>query len=236
MLSIVVDKKQINEDFVIISNIKDIRHLINVYRLNVDDYFRVTDGEYQYICKIFRVSKKEILAKIENKDEDIYSLNINIDVAIGLIKNDKMSLLIKKLTEIGVRNIIPLKTERVVVKIDNSKSKWSDIVTESMKQCRAVKRTNISEITNLRQLDFSSYDKVIYLYEKSLENKKITEVISSEDKNILCIIGPEGGFTKNECNILDDKNAIQISLGNRILRAETAAIVVCAILSHSYGY
>lgn len=105
-----------------------------------------------------------------------------------------------------------------------------------MKQCRAVKRTNISEITNLRQLDFSSYDKVIYLYEKSLENKKITEVISSEDKNILCIIGPEGGFTKNECNILDDKNAIQISLGNRILRAETAAIVVCAILSHSYGY
>ena len=236
MLSIVVDEKNVNDDFVIINNIKDIRHIVNVYRLKVDDVIRVTDGEYQYEAKICKISKKEVLVKIENKKEDIYSLNINIDLAIGIIKNDKMNLLIQKLTEIGVRKIIPVKTERVIVKIDSKKDKWEDIVTEAMKQCRAIKRTEIEDIIKLDDIDFSVYDKILYLYEKSSENGKIYDIIENNDKNVLCIIGPEGGFTEKECVKLKLKGAKEISLGNRILRAETAAIVACSILAHGYGY
>lgn len=236
MLSIVVDKKNVNDDFIVINNIKDIRHIVNVYRLKVDDIMRITDGEYQYEAKLCKISKKEVLAKIENKKEDIYSLNINIDLAIGIIKNDKMNLLIQKLTEIGVRKIIPIKTERVIVKIDEKKEKWEDIVTESMKQCRAIRRTEIENIIKLDDIDFSVYDKILYLYEKSSENDKIYDIIKDNDKNILCIIGPEGGFTEKECIKLKTKGAKEISLGNRILRAETAAIVASSILAHSYGY
>lgn len=236
MLSIVVDEKNVNFDGIVINDAKDIRHIVNVYRLKIGDMLRVTDGKYQYICKICKISKKEVLVKIENKKEDIYNLNINIDLAIGLIKNDKMNLLIQKLTEIGVKSIIPIKTERVVVKLDSKKEKWQDIVIETMKQCRAVKKTEIKDIIKLNDIDFSIYDKVIYLYEKSSGNCKIYDIINKKDKNILCIIGPEGGFTEKECNDLKIKGAKEISLGNRILRAETAAIVACSILAHSYGY
>lgn len=236
MLSIVVDKSKIKDDMILIDNVSDIKHIINVYRLNIDDNIRVVDGEYAYITRIVKVSKKDILVKIENKIDDKYSLNINIDIAIALIKNDKMNLLIQKLTEIGVNKIIPIKTERVVVKLDSKKDKWEDIVKESMKQCRAIVKTNIDDIRHLKLLEYNKYDKILFLYENSDLSLKINNIVNENDKNILCIIGPEGGFTTKEAEFLKTVGAFEISLGNRILRAETAAIMVASVLSHIYGY
>lgn len=236
MLSMVVEKENIKNDYIHIYNKKDINHVVNVHRLNIDDEIRVVDNEYEYVATIFSISKKEVILKISNKFENKYSLNINIDAAIALIKNDKMNLIIQKLTELGIRNIIPIKTKRVVVKINDSKEKWCDIVKESMKQCRAVKKTNITPITTLNQIDFSIYDKVVYLYENSKSCSKIKDIISENDKNILYIIGPEGGFDISETDYLKNKNAYEISLGPRILRAETAAITVAGIISHNFGY
>lgn len=236
MLSIVVEKEKVLSGYILIDNSNDIKHIVNVYRLNVGEKLRVVDGTYEYITSITKISKKEILVKIENKKEDIYSLNVNIDVAMALIKNDKMNLLIQKITEIGVRKIIPIKTERVVVKIDSKKEKWDDIVKETMKQCRAVVKTEIEQLVDIKKLDFAPYDKVIFLYENSIKQEKIIDVVDKTDKNILCIIGSEGGFTENEVKSLQEKGAIEISLGKRILRAETAAINIVAILAHIYGY
>lgn len=236
MLSIVVDKSKVKDDMILIDNVSDIKHITNVYRLNIDDNIRVVDGEYAYITRIVKVSKKDILVKIENKIDDKYSLNVNIDIAIALIKNDKMNLLIQKLTEIGVNKIIPIKTERVVVKLDSKKDKWEDIVKESMKQCRAIVKTNIDEIRQLRLLEYNEYDKILFLYENSGVSLKINDIVNENDKNILCIIGPEGGFTTKEAEFLKNVGAFEISLGNRILRAETAAITVASVLSHIYGY
>ena len=236
MLSIVVEKQCIKKDEIYISDKKDINHIQNVHRLNLGDSLRIVDGEYEYICKISKISKNEIILHIVDKFENKYSLDINIDAGISIIKNDKMNLIIQKLTELGVNNIIPLKTKRVVVKIHDKKEKWDDIVKESMKQCRAVKKTNILSIKKIDEIDYEKYDKVIYLYENSKSSQKITEVIKNKDKNILYIIGPEGGFDENEVELLKDKKAYEISLGNRILRSETAAIAVASVLSHIYGY
>lgn len=236
MLSMVVEKENIKNEYIHIYDKKDINHIINVYRLDINDELRVVDNEYEYISKIFSISKKEVILQITNKFENKYSLNINIDAAISIIKNDKMNLIIQKLTELGIRNIIPLKTKRVVVKISDSKEKWNDIVKESMKQCKAVQKTNITPITMLNQIDFTTYDKVIYLYENSNINLKITDIINENDKNILYIIGPEGGFDISEIEYLKNNNLYEISLGPRILRAETAAITVASIISHNYGY
>lgn len=121
MISIVVDSKNINNNIAKIDNINDINHIVNVYRYKENSDVRIVDGEFEYIAKIIRISKKEILLEIISKKENEYDLDINIDIAIGIIKNDKMTLLLQKLTEIGVRKIIPLKTERVVVKINEKK-------------------------------------------------------------------------------------------------------------------
>ena len=234
MLTVIADKKNIVENEILINDRGDCNHIQNVYRLNVGDSLRVIDGEYEYATEIISIGKKEIKLKIIEKNTDNYSLNINIDVALGILKNDKMNLAIQKLTEIGINNIIPLKTERVVVKINEKKEKWEIVVKETLKQCKGVKFTKIEEVTGLQSLNYGIYDKIIYAYENSCESETLFNLIDIEDKNILYIVGPEGGITEEEVMFLKNKGGIEISLGKRILRAETAAIVIGGILANVY--
>lgn len=230
MLTVIANKVQGN--IIEISDKVEINHMIKVFRLNLDDKVRVIDFNYEYVAKIIDINKNLVTLEIIEKNEDKYSLSFNLDCAIGILKNDKMNLVIQKLTEIGVRNIIPLKTERVVVKLDQKKDKWDNVVKESMKQCRAIKKTNVEYINEIKRLDYEKYDKIIYAYENSENSKSLKEIIKNKYKNILCIIGPEGGFTKEEVDFLKNIGAYEVSLGNRILRAESAAIVLTGILSN----
>ena len=230
MLTVIADK--VYDKYIEINDKNEIKHLVNVYRYKIGDKIRAIDYNYEYITEIDQISKSEVILKIIEKNEDKYSLDVNIDLAIGILKNEKMKLLIQKLTELGVRNIIPLKTERVVVRIDEKKEKWDTIVKESMKQCRAIKRTNVELINEIKRLKYENYDIIIYAYENSVSSVKLKDIINKDIKNILCIIGPEGGFSIDEIEYLKSKNAIEISLGNRILRAETAAISVASTISN----
>ena len=232
MLTVIAEKENIIENKILIKDKSDCNHIQNVYRLNINDKLRIIDGEFEYLTEIVEISKKEIVVKILEKKEDSYSLNVNIDIAIGILKNDKMNLAIQKLTEIGVNKIIPLKTERVVVKINEKKEKWDTVVRETLKQCRGVKFTQITAVKKLEEINYEVYDKIIFAYENSSKSKSLAEIIKKSDKNILYIIGPEGGFTEKEANFLKNVKAIEISLGKRILRAETAAVVGCGIIAN----
>ena len=236
MLTVIAEKENIDENNgkILIKDKSDCNHIQNVYRLNVGHELRIIDGEYEYFTEIIQISKKEVFVKILEKKEDSYSLNVNIDVAMGILKNDKMNLAIQKLTEIGVNRIIPLKTERVVVKINEKKEKWDVVVREALKQCRGIKFTEITSVKKLAEIDYSKYDKIIFAYENSGESKSLSEIIEKGDKDILYIIGPEGGITQEEVDFLKNNKAMEISLGKRILRAETAAIVVCGIIANFY--
>ncbi len=234
MLTVIAEKENIGENEIVINDRLDCNHIRNVFRLKEGDSLRVIDGEYEYMTEILAAEKKEIKLKIINKNEDNYSLNINIDAAVGILKNDRMNFLIQKLTEIGINRIIPLKTERVVVKIDEKKEKWDIIVKESLKQCKGVKFTKIAPITKLQSINYDLYDKIIYAYENSSESKSLIDILNNSDRNILYIIGPEGGMTEEEVKFLKSVNGKEVSLGKRILRAETAAIVVGGILANVY--
>jgi RNA methyltransferase, rsmE family len=234
-LTVIADKKNINGNEIKITDKSDCNHIRNVFRLGAGDDVRIVDGEFEYITEIKEISGKEIKLKIIQKNNDDYSLKINIDAAIGILKNEKMNMAIKKLTEIGINRIIPLQTERVVVKINEKKEKWDITVKEALKQCKGVKFTEIAPITKLQSINYELYDKIVYAYEESCENASLADIIDENDNNILYIVGPEGGMTKEETFFLKEKGAIEISLGKRILRAETAAIVIGGILANVYG-
>ncbi|SQA14638.1 Ribosomal RNA small subunit methyltransferase E [Streptobacillus moniliformis] len=157
MLTVIADK--VIGDIVEILEVTEINHIKNVFRLKENDEVRVIDFEYEYKGIVKEINKKNILISISDKKEDNYSLSFNLDVAIGLLKNEKMKLLIQKLTELGIRNIIPLKTERVVVKINEKKEKWDLVVRESMKQCRAIKKTNVEILNEIKRIKYENYDK-----------------------------------------------------------------------------
>ena len=88
----------------------------------------------------------------------------------------------------------------------------------------------IARLYFLQIVKGEEYDKIIYAYESSDSSFKIKDIVNNSDKKILCIVGPEGGFSLEEVNFLKNCGAIEVSLGKRILRAETAAIVLSGMI------
>ena len=236
MISVIITSENISRDRITINEKSDINHLKNVFRVKLDEKIRAVDGEKEYFCKVVSIDKKEIILEIEQIFEDRYSHKVKIDAALGILKNDKMDLAIQKLTEIGVNKIIPLAVKRGVVKITEKKDKWDLIVREALKQCQAVKATKIDEVKKLEEIEFEEYDLIIVPYECE-EEYTLKNLLRNEEKSpkkILYIIGSEGGFDPEEIEFLKRKKANIVTLGRRILRAESASIVVGGILINEF--
>lgn len=236
MISVIITSENISENKIFIDEKSDVNHLKNVFRVKISEEVRAVDGENEYICQVEELGKKEIVLIIKECRKDMYSLNIQIDAAIGILKNDKMDLTIQKLTEIGINKVIPLMTKRGVVKLNEKKDKWDLIVREALKQCQGVRPMVIDEIKKIEKLSLEDYDLVIVPYE--CEDKyTLKNLISNQKKDIkkvLYIIGPEGGFDIQEIEYLKSKGANIVTLGKRILRAETASIVVGGVLINEF--
>lgn len=236
MVTVVVEPEKINDNLIVLDNLADINHIKNVFRKSVGEQIRAVDGKYEYICKIEKIDNKEVILSIIERNEDKFSSKTQIDAGISLLKNDKMDLTIQKLTEIGIKKIVPIAAKRSVVKLEKKKDKWDIIVRESLKQCQAVSPTEILDISSLVKIDYSFYDLIIIPYEAEEEVylKDLFKNLDKKPQRILYIIGPEGGFDKEEIEFLRAQNAKIISLGKRILRAETAAIVTGGILINEF--
>ena len=132
MLSVVVT--EVYDDFILVVDIADINHIKNVFRKVKGDRIRAVDGTNEYLCEIEKIEEKEIKLKILEKTEDKFSLDIEIDAGISILKGDKMDLTIQKLTELGINKIIPISVKRCVVKLDKKKDRWDTISKEALKQ------------------------------------------------------------------------------------------------------
>lgn len=169
--------------------------------------------------------------------------NISISIVQGIPKADKMELIIQKCTELGVNCFIPLELKRCVAKIEGKDaikkiSRWQKIAEVASKQAI---RDKIPVVEPKMKLDefcknLSDYDLVLVAYEKERTHTLKNVILQNmQAKNIAIVIGPEGGLEENEIQTLKDAGAKIISLGNRILRTETAPIVLSSILMYELG-
>ncbi|MGL6065296.1 MAG: RsmE family RNA methyltransferase [Fusobacteriaceae bacterium] len=241
MISVIIDKDTENqiinsEKKIIIKEKNDINHLKNSFRIKIGEKIRAVDGEFEYIIEVLEIEKKEIICGIIEKNNDKFSKETIIHSAVGMLKNDKMNLTIQKLTEIGIEKIIPYFSKRCIIKLNEKKDKWDLIAKEALKQCQGVKFVEIPEPLTLEKLDLSDYDLVIVPYEGTEEQnlKNIIKNLKFKPRKILYIIGPEGGFENSEIVYLEKQGAVIVTLGKRILRAETASIVVGGILINEF--
>lgn len=236
MISVIISEENIFENRIVVNEKADVNHLKNVFRVKIDEKVRAVDGEKEYLCRVAELDKKSVTLIIDEIFEDRYSTKVKVDAALGILKNDKMDLTIQKLTEIGVNKIIPLNTKRGIAKVSEKKDKWNLIVKEALKQCQGVKPLIIDEVTKIKELKLSDYDLVIVPYECEEEHtlrNLLNKYVEKCDK-ILYIIGPEGGFDEEEIEYLKENGANIVTLGKRILRAETASIVVGGILINEF--
>ena len=167
MLSVIVT--EVYNDYILVVEASDINHIKNVFRKVKGDRIRAVDGTNEYLCEIEKIDEKEIKLKILEKIEDNFSLDIEVDAGISILKGDKMDLTIQKLTELGINKIIPISVKRCVVKLDKKKDRWDTISKEALKQCQGVVPTVIDEIKKIDKLNFKDYDLILVPYENEKE-------------------------------------------------------------------
>lgn len=219
---------------------KEVKH-IQVLRYDVSDIIIVNE----YVCKIVKMHSNYIELQIISNAKKQGEPFINLSLFVALLKGDKMDLVIQKAVELGVKTIVPFISKNTIVRLDEKskvkkKNKYQIIANEACKQCGRTDLVRVEDIitSNNELLDrLSEYDVNIFAYEN--ENKKsslhetMEYVNKRKYKNISMVIGPEGGFLIDEAkDIKSLENTKCISLGTRILRAETAAINLISIIMY----
>lgn len=236
-----VKKEQINNNLINIIG-KDVNHISKVLRAKVDDeiYVGNQDDANTYLCKIKEFKVDSIKCEIIEMINETVESNVDIHILQGLPKADKMELIIQKATEIGVKQITPVEMERCIVKLDEKDKvkkliRWQTISEVAAKQSGRDLIPKINEITKLKNLKLDEYDLVIVAYENEKDNKLKEELIkikNIENPKIAVIIGPEGGIDIKEVEKLKESGAKVITLGNRILRTETVALVISSMIMY----
>lgn len=214
---------------------QDYIHLKNVMRLKIgDEIIGICNDGYDYLSQIVDIDNKRILCKVFEKIENKSDPNFDLTIFQALLKGEKMELIVQKTTELGASSFYPFYSEFCVVKPNSTRlDRLEKISQESAKQCKRSKWLDIKLVINFEDMlkKLREFDKVIFAYE--LEEKVFL------DSNILCgnkkvaiIVGSEGGFSPLEAQKIIDNGAVCISLGKRILRAETATISLCGLVSY----
>ena len=216
----------------------DWHHIKNVMRMNDGDNIIVVYDSIKYLCK---VDLNKNIAFITN----IYSSSscendVKICIAQGLIREQKLDIVLKMCTELGMYKYYPVNMSRSVVKIDKNVyskkvNRWQSICKEAAEQSHRDFVPIINDIIEFDELLKLDYDvKIVCSTKQNLINiKNLLQKYKKCDK-MLMVIGPEGGISPLEEQLLIDANFVPVSLGNRILRTETAPVYINSILNYNY--
>ena len=236
MQTFIFDQKKCDAEQITITG-REAHHIAKVLRLRKNEIVRLIDGAgLAYICEIVKVSSKSVTCRKVKPIKNSGEASINLTLAIGLSTSSKFDIVIEKGTEVGVRKFIPLLAQKGKVKITDKSSasrklkRWGRVAEAAAKQSG---RSIIPEITVPvkydEYIDSLSPENTILFHpdEKQSNLGDIFKHINSPD--ITLIIGPESGFSDDEVILARQKGIFCCSLGDRILRSETAGIVIPAL-------
>jgi 16S rRNA (uracil1498-N3)-methyltransferase len=216
----------------VILDLEETRHLRDVLRLKITDEVRVFNGEgKEFHCKIIEISKKSSnLTILEEVAPISPESNLELILAVALLKGDKLDLVVQKAVELGVARFVPISTVRSdakAVRLD----RLQRIAMEATKQCGRARLMQVSELIEFRKFAQVADGEKVLFAERS--GGKLANLKSG--KKITAFIGPEGGWEESEIEFARENGFQIVTLGGRILRAETAAISITSLLQHNFG-
>lgn len=238
------DKANISEKTISIFG-EDVNHIKNVLRMKEGEEIIICDSEgTDYHSKIVSLGKDEVVAEILDSGISEAELPFRVHLFQGLPKKDKMEMIIQKSVELGVHEIIPVMTRRVIVKIDDKKKeeskikRWQAISESAAKQSGRGIIPHISGCMSFKEAlsKAQKMDKILIPYENAdsspLGMKASRELLQNipEGSDVAVFIGPEGGFEPEEVEEAISSDASAISLGKRILRTETAGMMLLSVI------
>ena len=219
----------------------DASHIRTVLRLQAGDKVQVLDGKGSlYVVQLTDVKAKSVKGEVVSSEKVNTESPLKIHLGQSLIKGNKFDVVLRKSVELGVKTITPLMTDRTVVKSDGNKkiARWQKIAEESCKQCG---RSSIPKVSrSIIKLDVfcqqgSEADLKLMFWELERENSLKDINPEKTPLSVSVLIGPEGGFTIEEVETARSHGFQTVSLGPRILRAETAPLVVLSLLQSKWG-
>ncbi len=219
-----------------ILNLDETRHLRDVLRLREGAEICVFDGEgREFLGAVEKISKSETLLKIIREiTPSAPESSLDLTLAIALLKGEKFDLVVQKSVELGVNRIIPLNTKRADVKLTDGEKKlerWRKIALEAAKQSGRAKLLKIEKPIDFKEFVEAKSGTRILFAERN--GTSFSEIETAQQ--IIAVVGAEGGWEDTEIETAREKGFQIITLGGRILRAETAAISTAAILQHRFG-
>jgi 16S rRNA (uracil1498-N3)-methyltransferase len=231
---------QIKEDRITITGV-DVNHIKNVLRMKQGEELIICNGQGKdCYCIIESVSETEIGTKILSEDSTGTELKAKLILYQGLPKMDKMELIIQKAVELGVHEIVPVMTKRVIVKLEDKKKeqrkleRWQLIAESAAKQSGRGIIPVVKPVCNYSQAISEAKELAIgiipYEQAKGIEDTKQIIHNIAQYTSVGIFIGPEGGFEQSEVEYAKEQGIRPITLGRRILRTETAGLAVLSMI------
>lgn len=221
------------------------KHIFNVLRMEPGEQFILMDQQgTRFLALIESACTQEIRVSLEKPLPKPSPSSVNITLCQSLLKSRQMDYMIQKTSELGVDSIIPFLSKRTVVRLDkdryaNKMRHWNEIARNSAKQSGRSVPAEIVPVFTFEKLmqKWKSEDllKVILWEEEGSRDLKSLLKESKSVSTVVGMVGPEGGFTKQEIEASRDAGFISASLGKRTLRAETAAITLVGIIQYECG-
>ena len=236
-----IESENINNKNIIIDDIENYRHIARSLRARVGDSLLLIDEKgIQYETKIENITSQIIECSIIKSYPSKRDLDFDLYLAQSPLRSDSQLTIMEKATELGIRGIFPIITDNCAVQTDvaaKKQGKWQKVMYEASKQCERAKIPTCYPPQKIEQVLENNFDRVIVFGERSTEislKQYLSKFPIKKKEKILTIIGPEGGFSQKEFEYFRAKEFPIISLGDLILKAETAVIVSLGDIIYEY--
>jgi 16S rRNA (uracil1498-N3)-methyltransferase len=237
-----VDPGQMDEQYVMITG-DDVNHIARVMRSRIGDEIICCNGQGRDVRGAIEAIE-ETFVRVRILEEGLVNreLPVQVTIAQGLPKGDKMELVIQKGTELGAFSFCVFTSMRTVVKLDDKKEKkrlerWQKIAKEAAEQSHRSRVPDVGNVLTWRELlaSASRFHYALFAYEKE-ETAALRHALAeiTPGSSVLIVIGPEGGFDEKEVMEAEAAGFVSVSLGRRILRAETAPLYALSCVSYQF--
>lgn len=219
-------------------------YIATVLRCRAGDSLTIFNGRgVSYETVIVSITKKEVVSEVVSITKSETEPPLDLALIQGLLKGDKMDLVIQKTTELGISRIIPVVTVRSQVRSTGKTARWRKIAEEASRQCGRVNVPLINDPLVLKDLFSLNHQPVlpedvsslIFWEDGGMRLQDSFDRIGRTNRPLAVAVGPEGGFREDEVRMAEAHGFTAISLGSRILRAETASIISIALVQFALG-
>ncbi len=236
-----IQAQQVNDDTLTITG-EDVNHIKNVLRMKMGEQLEAVDEDrFLYLCKIDSLDEEGVHCQILDRKKPETELPNPVTLYMGLTKSDKPDFVIQKAVELGAVRIVPVTTRRTVVKLDAKKAaarqkRWQTIAEAAAKQSKRAVIPEVGAIMPFEEAvkEAAASDVLLIPYEQETGIARTRDILRGirRGESVAAFIGPEGGFEPSEVELVKSCGGKSITLGRRILRAETAAVTMLSILMY----